>query len=500
MLKILSSPYAIGIALIAVLAVAGLSLVDMGFAVGVGMLMALSAGTLLVLRRFGMRGKHVTVLFIVVLLLHAAAASFIYFTDFQPFSGGQGDYESYNQVAEHISYRFADGNFDVSQNIRRVSHFYPVVVASVYALLFPSMIIGQFFNVWLASLTILFLYFIIRELGGSARSGFIIGLIGSIYPSFLFYSSLLLKDVVVVLFVLLGLYLVLRMLRHFTWQVVSLLFLVSVVLTNFRFYVGIIFLGTFFVSWFLFSSLEWRKRIVYAAIMIPLFGFIPQVAAGMGYFGLKAFVEYGNEDQIAFYKEEVYSPESVAQNKDIALSQTNNDGEVFFPEPVEQSKDIALPQANNKDVVSQDSKKPVVEAEKDSEDDVETIGYASSVDLQTSFESPIAFVSTFTESFLFVAVGPFPWQFNAARHYVVLVELVPWYILLFFIGKGIIRSFKREPRALTLLIFSLGLLALLALFFSNFGITTRIRISAFLALLPFISVAFLQLKESKKGN
>ena len=80
------------------------------------------------------------------------------------------------------------------------------------------------------------------------------------------------------------------------------------------------------------------------------------------------------------------------------------------------------------------------------------------------------------------------------------MELIPWYILLFFIIRGIKYSFKDRRRALVLLLFSIGLFTLLAIFFSNFGITTRIRMSAFIALLPFIALAFPEDKEDEIEN
>jgi len=450
-----------------------LFLLDVGFALAASMIFFLAMATIWVLRKIGVRDAYATGLFLMVLLLHIGAASFIYFADFQPFSGGQGDYESYHITAERISYFLAQGDLTIGGYFERISHYYPLIIGAVYAALFPSMIIGQFFNVWLAALAILLLYFIMREIGISRLWGLGVGLAASVYPSFVFYTSLLLKDAVVIVLVLAGLLVALRLLRHFSWPYLFLFALLLIWLTHFRFYMGIILLIVFTVSWILFSRLNIKSRLLYALVMFPLLGLIPYIN-GVGYYGVDRILQYGNRDAIAFYKEEVYTTEfntSSMQEIPAVLVKKEKDTD---GEPVKEGlQDVP------------ETEIPVSDSPKESDTD-KAIGTSSTVDLHISFESPTAFARTFAESFAFTSIGPFPWQFTAGRHYLVLLETIPWLVAVFFIGWGVVRSWKNDKRALMLLLFAVGVFSLLSIFFSNFGVITRIRIPAFLALLPFI--------------
>lgn len=470
-------------ATVGVIVLKGISLIDEGFAIGLGLLFVLGFATIWGLKKAGVGEWQAVTLFVIALLTHTLFASFVYFSDFQPFGGGQGDYQGYHRQAEYIAQGLLQGDFSGGGQFALLDNYYPAIIGVLYAVLFPSMIIGQLFNVWVAALSLVILYCIVRELGGTRYWALATGLIASIYPSFSLYTSILLKDVFVVFFTLLGLLIALKMMRRFTWQLFALLYIALIALTHFRFYTGIIFIVAISLSWIFFSHLEWRKRFLYAAIMIPLFGFIPHIASGLGYFGWKAISHYGNEEQIVFYKENVYSPNVVAekiivqQAEELSIARYEEATPQIVVIPEERELLVKEEVKTNKEVVAKESfEKPT--------------GYSSSVDLSIDFENIFTFITSFVKSFLFAALGPYPWQFTESRHNLVLLETIPWYFLLFFIGRGAVRSFKEDRRALLLLLFGVGLLALIALFFSNFGITTRIRMSAFLALLPFIPFAF----------
>ena len=92
-----------------------------------------------------------------------------------------------------------------------MSHYYPVVIGIIYTFTLPEMIIGQLFGVWLAAISALFVFLIVREIGGNKKIAFLIGILASIYPSYLFYGSLLLKDTLVTPLVLFGLLLILKL-------------------------------------------------------------------------------------------------------------------------------------------------------------------------------------------------------------------------------------------------------------------------------------------------
>ena len=76
-------------------------------------------------------------------------------------------------------------------------------------------------------MAVLFAYFIVLELGGSEKKAFYIGLFMNFYPSYAYFGSLLLKDGLVVSLALLGVLLVTKMVKKFSWNWFLLFFAVT---------------------------------------------------------------------------------------------------------------------------------------------------------------------------------------------------------------------------------------------------------------------------------
>src|SRR3989344_1214350 len=400
-----------------------------------------------ILWKLRMRDRRAYILFGISLLIHIIAVLFIYAFDFQPFSGGGGDYTSYHKSAVHIADEIGQGNFLPDIETRGgVTHHFPTIIGYVYFFTIPSIVVGQLFNAWIASVAIMLLYFLVLEITQSFRWAFGIGLLVNLYPSFLFYSSLLLKDVFVVLFALVAAFLMLRILKRFSWGLFALFYISLIALTHFRFYEGFVLLATFTISWLLLSREPIKSRFAYGFVMIFLLGFVPQMF-GMGYYGFSTLRQYINPVAFTYYQDIAYTGKDIAPTSPLA------------------------PPTH--------------------------IDIASTVDLKVSFSSPKAFVTTFPKSFAFVAIGPFPWQFTANRHYFALLETIPWTILSVFVLLGIIHTLRSRHRVLSLVIFSLGLFIILMIYMSNFGITTLIRMPAFFLLAVFIPFGVLEYQRWK---
>ena len=380
--------------------------------------------------------KTIFVLFLIAFLIHIAAVLFIYYAHFQPFSGGGGDYNFYQQQAQEIAGRVQQGNFSL-QGIG-AGHYYPVIVGYIYAFTLPEMLIGQIFNAWLVALSVVFVYLIVQEIGGTKKQSFLLGLIVSVYPSLLFYGSLLLKDALVVLLCLIGLLLMLKLIQRFSWSRFLLFYIVLIGVTQFRFYIGYAFILCFIISWIFFSNLKTKKRLVYAVLIIFVLGFLPEIATGQGYYGRKFLKSYLNSKTITYYREVVYTP-SESQPSESQPSST---------------------------------------------------GRESSVIVKTGFENPFTFLRNSAISFSYSLFGPFPWQMTHLRHLFVLPEMIAWYFLFFFAIKGAIKSIRRYRVILPLIIFSFVVFVALSLFINNFGIITRIRMPAFISLLCLAPFGF----------
>ena len=153
------------------------ALFDKALSVGLLLIIFLTTITFLVLHKFGKRDKILFLLFLVTLFIHLIAVLFIHYAHFQPFSGGEGDYIVYQQQAQEIAQRIHRGDFSLQGLV--IGHYYPVIIGYIYALTLPEMIIGQLFNVWLAGISVILVYLIVREIGGSKIWAFLTGLIVS---------------------------------------------------------------------------------------------------------------------------------------------------------------------------------------------------------------------------------------------------------------------------------------------------------------------------------
>ena len=208
--------------------------------------------------------------------------------------------------------------------------------------------------------------------------------------------------------------------------------------------------------------------------MIFLLGFLPQFL-GYGYYGYKTIKGYLSQDTITFYREIVYAsrPSSSAAVSSEILSPGT-------PKPKEERvlKKLLLKVFPNIEKASGTS-------------------YSSTIEVKTGIDDSSNFLINCLKSFIYVLLGPFPWHIQNYRQLFVLFETIPWYLLLFFIGKGVFVTLKDKRIALPLLVFSAISLGVLALFISNFGIITRIRIPGFIALLCLISLGFEKSKSIK---
>ena len=503
-----------------------ISFFDKALAVGLLFLLFLVIATIFIIRKTGIKDKKLYTVFFIALLIHLGAMLFIYYGHFRPFGGG-ADFEGYNQTAIEIANRFSQGNFSLAGLY--TDHFFPILIGILYIFVLPSMIVGQFFTVWLAVISILLVYVVIIEIGGTKKVAFLASLVISFYPSYLYFGSVLLKDTVVIPLVLLGVFLILKMVKRFSWVKFALFFILLTCLINLRFYIGYALMFSFIFSWPLLSEFDLKKKMIYWAAIIFLLGFSPQILGngytGNGYYGFDSFHKLLNPEKITYYREVLYSnnpssnPKSVdpqpvvaqLDNTKLITIQPNDpqekllDPQLVVAQP-DNTKLITIqpndPQEKLLDpqlVVAQpDNTKlitiqPNILQEEPKEDN-------STFVVKTGFnEGVIAFLGNSFQSFFHALLGPFPWQFNSQRQMVGLAETIPWYVLIIISVYGSIRFIKKKGMleflafykfSFPLLVFGILALGALSLFINNYGIIARIRIPVFICFICVMFISF----------
>ena len=448
------------------------ALFDEALSIGLLLIIFLTTITFLVLYKVEKQDKILFLLFLTTIFIHLIAVLFIHYAHIQPFgSGSGGDYILYQQQAQEIAQRIHRADFSL-QGLG-IGNYFPIIIGYVYALTLPEMIIGQLFNIWLTGISVILVYLMVREIGGSKNWAFLTGLIVSIYPSYLFYGSLLLKDGLVVLLALSGLMLSLKLIKNFSLRNFIIFFIILTGLIHFRFYIGCVLLFTFIFCWLMLGKLNLKKKLIYGTVIVFLLGFSPQIS-GYGYYGIYTIEKYLNPQTITYYRETAYVPPVQSSPTEAQPPPVQSSPTEAQPPPVQSSPTEAQPPPPG--------------------------GMGSSLVVKLEFDNPLKFVGNYLKSFVYVLLGPLPWQMKYPRHFLALFETIPWYFLLFFIIKGIVTSIKSYRTAIPLIIFSLGVFVILALFLSNFGVVTRIRIPAFISLLCLIPLGFTNFKEKTKNS
>jgi len=432
-----------------------ISFLDKTLAIGLFLLSFLFLLLFFILWEIGIREKQLYTAIIIIALIHLAVVLFIFYTEFNPFGGG-ADYETYHKVGIEISQRFVGGNLSLEG--LKMNHYFPVVIGFFYMLTVPEMIVGQLLSVWMVAITILFSYLIIREIKGSKKLAFWTSLAIGVYPSYLFFGSLLLKEMLVAPFSLIGLWLILKMLKEFSWKRFIIFFLIVSALVNLRLYTGFALLLTLIISWFLISGVVWKKRIIQGSIMVILLGFTSQFS-GYGYYGIGTAKHFFNPNTIFDYREVFYAPPKIVA--DVS---------------VDTSVDVMSPQDNMS-------------------------GFGSSFDANADFRNPINFAISYSKTFSNTLLGPMPWHIKYKRHLFYLFETIPLYFFLIFIiystimsikNWGVLKTIRRYRYGIPLFVFSLLLLGVIALFITNYGIIMRVRIPAFISLLCLMPLGLIK--------
>lgn len=466
-----------------------LAFLDIALATGIALLVFCVDLTFFVLLKLGLKEKKLYVLFSIAIFIYLAATLFFHYANFQPF-GGSPDSIYYDLEGQRLALRFHIGDFSI--NGQGLSNWYPVIVGFVYFFTLPKIIILELLNVWLAGLSCILVYLIVREIGKSEKWGFAVGFISAVYPSHIFFASILLKDTLIIPLALALLLLTIKFIKNFSWRKFLTFYFILLFLVNIRFYIGYALILVFILSYIFLIKLNFKKKIAYGVVIVFLLGFIPQISSNEGYYGTNFLNFFLNKKMITYYREIVYLPSPPPSY----LDQNSCQVQQLAQQPQAQQPQAQQPaQQPAQQLPTQPSlclapDKPIPLSLLHSKEELPSGGSTNIVG--TGFDSPLNFVKNNLKALASVLLGPFPWQIKYKRQLLALFETIPWYFLMFFVVKGVINAIKgRQKIILPLILFSLIVFGVLAFYVaSNFGIYMRLRVPAFLSLFCLIPLAF----------
>lgn len=106
---------------------------------------------------------------------------------------------------------------------------------------------------------------------------------------------------------------------------------------------------------------------------------------------------------------------------------------------------------------------------------------SSSIGIKMDFTSPMAFIVAYLPSFVYVLLGPLPWQIFEWPRLLALAEIIIFYPIIYLALKIFFQPLILK-KAAPLLLFSVGLIMAIALFSDNLGANTRLRMAAYMSL------------------
>lgn len=400
-------------------------------------------------------------------VVHLAAVLFIFYARVYPFGGGEGDQLFYHRAATQISENFRQGDFSwahIKEELAKESmdQSYPVFIAVFYAITVQDKLVGQLVSLGFFLFSLIALYFVMKELGIAETWRFRIGIVASLYPSYLYFSSMLLKESMIAFLFLLSLLFVLKLMKSFSWKLLIPLFIVLFLLFHFRFYVGAVALGGVIFAFLFSQNLVLKKKIAYGLIFLLIVGFIP-LFAGKGYFGVSEVRSFLQPSRLADYGQRVGDAPSPHTSL-FSLSEA-------FKNPLLFIRSV-FPQDSAKNITPSGNREAASTIKRDSE------------------SGALALLKTLPQSFLRVAFGPFPWEMKYVQQLFALLETIPWLVFSFLILKGAFKSRAQWRTLLPVLLFGVFLLLAIAAFTNNYGTYMRIRIPAFLVLFTLIPFVF----------
>ncbi len=442
------------------------------------LLLFLGAVTLFGFLRAGLKEKEIYILFLVTLFIYLFSAVFIHYTKFYPLGGGEGDELGYQRAAVVIAHDFQRGNFSletIQYHLKNTQNatWYPIVIGVAYALTVSDMLVGQMLSVWFTGLSILLLYLLARELGAIKKWAFTVGFIGIFYPSLVYFGSLMIRESMVAVLFLLALLCIVKLIKRFSLSVFSIVYGILFVLISLRFYVGLAALFAFALVLPLLGVVGWRKKLSLCIGIVLLLGFLPQLL-GYGYYATTEIKTLTQQRQITAFRKFVAG--SSSPEPPLAPIDQNS-----LENPLQSSG------------ISQQQVLEEIPAQVQQQQ----IELGSTVFVSPGFGNPFTFIRNSGIAFSYVLLGPFPWHIRYMRQLYAFLEIVPWWVIFFFIVKGLFRARKHYRLFLPIVFASFILIGAISLLINNYGTYMRIRIPAFLALLSLLPLAFQKHEKDK---
>ncbi len=393
-------------------------------------------------------------IFFITLGLHILAVIFFALVQFG-FLSNVGDHLFYFDSGKQISDLIRHGSYhwgDVYPH-----HWYPLFLGIVFTIFGKSIIFGTLINAFLASVSAVLFYRILRESSVSEKIAYYGSLIVlSGYASYMYHSSMLLKEAWIVALLLGIAYASIRLAsgkgnRIILFGVILIMF---ILLRSLRFFIGFAAIIGVLTNWFVNAAMPFTQKCFRGLAMILCVTAIGIVLRGDKVIGSMTTLDALHFDFIQKTRHEFFTGGSTTTNIQIIKK-------IDTQPNLSQSE-------NEKPGLSQS-------------EDEKTATYKFSV-------------SGFAMSFANSVFGPFPWQLSIGKYIPLLSDIIFIYLLMISSILGIVYMKRKQLRTIAPWLISAGIIILaVSIGTDNLGAVVRQRMPGFIiiGLIAVFSVDYL---------
>ncbi len=406
-------------------------------AAAIALTMALSAGFILVFRKFTEEKQFITTIFLVGLALRMAFGLLIHIYELRDFFGGDAfSYDAKaatmveNWLGLSINPDTSFFEFDPRSGIAWGMYY---ITAAIYLIVGRNIFAAQSFCAVIGAATGPMVYFCARRIFNNLKVARFSAIAIAIFPSFIIWSGQLLKDGLIIFLLVVAMTMVMQLQARFNYLALLTLLLSMFGILSLRFYifymVAVAVVGSFVVG--ISSS---QRSLIRNAVILAALGL------GFAYLG-------------------------VGQRATVELS-------VFTRlERIEGSRRDLSRAAES--------------------------GYGEELDVSTAEGA----LSALPVGFTYLMFAPFPWQAANLRQAITIPEVLVWWASIPFLIVGLVFTIRNRLRnAFSILMFSLMLTIAYSLFQGNVGTAYRQRTQIQVFLFILVGAGWTVWQESRENK
>lgn len=406
-------------------------------AAAIALVMTLSAGFVILFRKFTEEKQFITTIFLVGLALRMAFGLMVHIFELREFFGGDAfayDMKATEMVDNWLGLSINPDQtafeFDPRSGVAWGMYY---ITAGIYYIFGRNIFAAQSFCAVIGAATAPMVYFCARNIFNNLKVARFSAIAIAVFPSFIIWSGQLLKDGLIIFLLVVAMTMVMQLQARFSYAAVGALITAMFGILSIRFYIFYMVVVAV-VGSFLVGMSSTQRSMVRTAMILTVIGF------ALAYLG-------------------------VGQRAQVELATFGRLERI-------QGSRLDLARAAES-------------------------GYGEDVDVSTTGGA----LAALPLGFSYLMFAPFPWQIGSFRQTITIPEVIVWWASMPFLVIGLIYTIRHRLRnAFSILMFSLMLTIAYSVFQGNVGTAYRQRTQIQVFLFILIGAGFVVFRENQENK